>query len=120
MSDTGDLIDRLPWHPDAERVIGCGPGWYDLIDFAHRRLSGIGPYQLYGVRQKYGKLVYGAGPAKGLDPLLVKRMTDVVEDIAEESTSVCEVCGENGALNDNPYALQTRCEIHWEDIPWTE
>lgn len=91
--------------------IECGDGWHSLIHcllgFAqyHAAQTGVQPVVLQ-IKEKLGTLrVHWRGADE-----VVRDLTQFAEDLSQ---SICEVCGDPGALVTNRYGgRRTRCEVH--------
>lgn len=91
--------------------IQCGDGWHSLIHcllgFAqyHAAQTGVQPVVLQ-IKEKLGTLRV---LWRGADEV-VRDLTQFAEDLSQ---SICEVCGEPGALVTNRYGgRRTRCQAH--------
>lgn len=91
--------------------IECGDGWHSLIGcllgFAqyHAAQTGVQPVVLQ-IKEKLGTLRV---LWRGADEV-VRDLTQFAEDL---SHSICEVCGDPGALVTNRYGgRRTRCQVH--------
>ena len=117
---TDDLLpvlrDRYPefFSSAPLREIGCLPGWLDLIDELCHTLKNhldthpeLPPIQVRQVKEKFGGLrfYYSGGDAV---------CRDAVDRAQARSLSICEVCGQPGALMGGDW-LCVRCvdHIHW-------
>lgn len=91
-----------------------GDGWYDLLErmcFRIQRYIDLNPHlkvqQVVAtqVKEKYGALsFYFYGGDEYIEGL--------VDFASETSITICEICGNRGALKDNDGWLITRCQEH--------
>jgi len=98
---------------DSLMVFGfeCGDGWYDLIyqlcEEIEKQslLEDVCVPEAIQVKEKFGELrFYVSGTTSSI--------LDVIEDAADKSEKICEICGQPGITLENRGWLKTRCEKH--------
>lgn len=106
-----DIPAELAGTPFAtpEVVSGVGEGWHPLLVELHRRLVEVDPsYRVAQFKEKFGALrVY----VDVSDPERCDAAEAIVEEIERRSATVCERCGNPGALRQGPW-VQTLCQEH--------
>ncbi|CAD6531771.1 hypothetical protein LMG27952_02620 [Paraburkholderia hiiakae] len=116
---TAQLYERYPLIFARRPPLNCGDGWFDLLDklcsSLHNETTQNGALQVIAsqVREKFGGLRFGAGPANERQ----RGMIDMAEAI---SSRICEVCGHRGKTI-GPAWFRTRCEAHaHSEIPYDD
>lgn len=98
-------------------------GWHHLVEEMHARLKEIDPlYQLLQAKEKFGTLRYyiSTSPQGTVEEKneLIKRLQDVVSEYEVRSETVCERCGNEGALHANASGWRkTLCESCAKELP---
>ncbi len=118
-------LGKRTTRPLARWGIECQAGWRSIVEhFLDRLEAEIGTqplddrdaYRIVQIKEKLGRLtVYLAS-----EP--TDAMWDAIEAASEQSTRVCEVCGEPGELAERPLFLSVRCRAHanwrlWDRSP---
>lgn len=105
------IADRLA---DAwAETIDIGPGWTDLIADLDAQLARLDPgYVLEQCKTKYGGLRYYARPQDADDIDLQMTFNEVIREAEDQSTSICEECGELGRQVTLRGWIWTLCNTH--------
>lgn len=92
----------------------CGNGWYELIRELCQKLYLLienvefEPHNFpnaYQVKEKYGGLKFYMSTA-------TEEMIKLIEEAAKESTTICEMCGDEGELFKHKSWYSTLCDEH--------
>ena len=86
--------------------MSCGDGWYDLIDRVCARITELDPEgNCYAsqIKEKIGGLRFYVDGA-------TKEIYDAIEDLADESYSICELCGQPGRERTANFWVTVRCD----------
>ena len=92
-----------------EAIQQVGPGWTPLIQRVYNAREAIGaPVGIIQVKEKYGGLrIYTEYRLDELEAVII--------EVGKESFTICEECGNEGALCKSPNGwYKTRCEWHME------
>ena len=84
----------------------CHDGWFKLIDDLSAKLSKF-DIVASQVKEKFGGLRFYIGPCKIEDSDEVFGYIGEAEDL---SLKTCEICGNEGELQDQTHWLKVRCE----------
>lgn len=84
-------------------LASVGPGWADLV----RRAFGALPegHMIVQVKEKFGSLRIYFEPNQ-------TAYEDLIDQLAAESLTLCEVCGGPGRLRTDRYWQRTLCDDH--------
>ena len=103
--------------------VGCefDDGWFELIDsmcqeiqeFYRKNREDMDDIIVLQAKEKYGKLNFYIGN-------YIKGVFDIVNKYQEKSRTVCELCGENGALRVKNSWFKTLCDKHREELVYVE
>ncbi|HVV49229.1 MAG TPA: hypothetical protein VHO06_06205 [Polyangia bacterium] len=114
-------LGKRTTRPLARWGIECQAGWRSVVErlldqleaeIEAQPLDRRDAYRIVQIKEKLGRLtVYLA--SKPTDA-----MWDAIEAASEQSTRVCEVCGEPGELAERPTFLSVRCHAHANWRPW--
>jgi hypothetical protein len=88
--------------------ICTGNGWFNLIDDLSSKLEPLG-VEAVQVKEKFGILSFY------LDRYNIKAI-ELVNEAAERSYKICEVCGKDGELRKDLSWIRTLCEDCYSDI----
>lgn len=118
------LMKKFPW-VEARNVFSgerlgyakgfeCGDGWYQLIHDMFQeiddlyKVQGEDPMeiQILQIKEKWAELRVHLGN-------YIEEVDEIVQKYEEKSTSVCEVCGESGAVKGEAWykTLCDECEV---------
>ena len=88
----------------------CDSGWYPMLaDMAQEMLdAGITEPKIVQIKEKFGALrVYTA--------YHVQELQEIIDKYEIKSETICEVCGEKGAVTTKGSWLKTLCDKHYEE-----
>jgi hypothetical protein len=80
-----------------------GRGWQDLVRRAFQALPE--GHMIVQVKEKFGSLRIYFEPNE-------RAYEDLLDDLAAESLTICEVCGKPGRLRTDRYWQRTLCDAH--------
>lgn len=107
---TTQLYERYPQIFARRPPLRCGDGWFALLDtlcwsLQNEATQNGGPRVIASeVREKFGGLRFGAGPAN-------EHQRGMIQMAEAFSSRICEVCGDRGKTI-GPEWFRTRCEAH--------
>jgi hypothetical protein len=101
--------------------IECRAGWRQVVvsildrleaEIEAQPLDRRDGYRIVQIKEKLGRLtVYLAS-----EPTAA--MWTAISEASDQSSRVCEVCGEPGELAERPLLLSARCDVHATWRPW--
>ena len=98
-------------------TIDVGPGWFDLIARLDAQLARLSPgYVVEQCKTKYGSLRYYARPEDADDVDLQMTFNEIIRDAEDQSTSICEECGQPGQQITFRGWIRTVCETHAQPL----
>ncbi|MFK4759894.1 hypothetical protein ACI3KS_03060 [Microbacterium sp. ZW T5_45] len=94
-------------------TIDVGPGWFDLITRLDMQLARLSPgYVVEQCKTKYGSLRYYARPEDSEEVDLQMTFNEIIRDAEDQSTSICEECGQPGQQITSHGWIRTLCKTH--------
>lgn len=88
------------WGTEIGQRIYCGWGWAEILRSFHDTVVEVDPnYRLWVVKEKWGELAINAGQHNS-DTAHSARVAEIIELARQESTEICEWCGDPGQLRE--------------------
>jgi hypothetical protein len=99
----GELMHNIS-REEAKKMIGIG--WSKLIDKIYDKL----PEDTYvlQVKEKFGGLRFYVG-------YISTEIQNFIDEVEDESYSICEECGKKGKLREDLGWMLTLCDEHYEE-----
>lgn len=90
-----------------------GVGWHPLIRELEEVLNRMDPtFALQQVKEKFGGLRYYAQTSQGVDPEIHRGFHHLINLAEEQSTHICEECGQPAETRSIHGWLKTLCDEH--------